>query len=601
MQPRVLAPLLATLLLPACPVAPTVYGDSQDGADEGPNEADAEVSTAASSDDATPLEDSGDTLAGGDVSDTDPSEGTRDDLPDVPLPDQLRFTEVAAAAGIDHIHSEFHGAGECLVDTVMPPLNNWFCSIDWSSGGAAAADFDQDGWVDLYVTRPYEPDLLYRNLGTGSFVDVAASVGLANQTHDIGAAWADVDNDGDLDLYVTTIGELRHKLFINHAGHFVDEAEARGAALLDGYVQTGTTAAFGDYDNDGWLDLYVGDWHTTAIGPQASHARLLHNRGEAQPGVFDDVTVQAGVDVDLVYQTADGGIDGTFVLSAGFADLDSDGWLDLLLPSDFDCSRLFWNQGEGSFLDTTWASGVGTDENGMGSAVADFDRDGDLDWFVTSITGPFKTGNRLYAYAGGRQFDDATDFAGVRNGDWGWGAAFLDQDNDADLDLVMTNGWNGTLYLEDPMVAWTNQGDGTMIPSPDELGFVDQHQGRALLTFDYDRDGDLDVFVANNAAAPLLLRNDTINANHWLQVDVRGTASNRDALGARVWVTAGGITQLHEVGTGSLYLGHSERVAHFGLGEASEVEQVRVVWPASGAELMLDDVAVDQRIGVIEP
>ncbi len=591
-------PFVALLL--ACPVAPTVYGESPlgvDSADENENEGFDTLPN--SDDDDAPLEAGGEAGGGGGEGDT----GRPNDAPTDPAIEQVVFTEVAAAAGINHVHSEFQTAGNCLVDTLMPPKQGWFCSIDWSSGGAAAADFDEDGWVDLYVTRPYAADLLYRNTGSGSFVDVAANVGLANQTHDDGAAWADIDNDGDLDLYVTTIGEPGHKLFINHAGHFVDEAQARGAALIDGHPQTGTTAVFGDYDNDGWLDLYVGDWHTTALGTQPSHSRLLHNRGEAQPGVFDDVTVQAGVDVDLVYQQSTGGIDGTFVFSAGFADMDSDGWLDLLLASDFGCSRLFWNQGEGNFLDTTFASGVGTDENGMGSAVGDFDRDGDLDWFVTSITGPLKTGNRLYAYAGDRQFVDVTDVADVRGGDWGWGAAFFDQDNDADLDLVMTNGWNGTLYLEDTMVGWTNQGSGSgsMVKSSPAVGFVDQHQGRAVVTFDYDRDGDLDVFVANNGAEPKLLRNDSITSNHWLQLDVRGTVSNRDAIGARVWLTAGGITQLHEIGGSSHYLGHSERIAHFGLGDASVVEQVRVVWPASGAELVLTNLAVDQRISAIEP
>ncbi|MFV8751817.1 CRTAC1 family protein [Nannocystaceae bacterium ST9] len=602
MDRRALA--LSLVLLPGCPVAPTVYAESTlagaDEAGEDPSEAglddDAAASEAGGLDDPLGEAESSDEASGEATEGPPPS-----DLPDDRPSEQIVFTEVAAAAGLDYVHSEFQSAGNCLVDTVTPPLQGWFCSIDWSSGGAAAADFDEDGWVDLFVTRPYAPDLLFRNQGDGSFVDVAASVGLADQTHHAGAAWADIDNDGDLDLYVTTIGEPGHELFVNHAGYFFEEAEARGAALIDGYPQTGTTPAFGDYDNDGWLDLYVGDWHTTAIGTQPSHARLLHNRGEAQPGMFDDVTIAAGVDVDLVHQQSQAGIAGTLVFSAGFADMDADGWLDLLLASDFGCSRLFWNQGDGAFLDTTFASGLGTDENGMGSAIGDWDRDGDLDWFVSSISGPIETGNRLYAYAGDRQFVDATDLAGVREGGWGWGAAFFDQDNDADLDLVMTNGWRGTLYLDDPMVAWTNPGDGAMVESPPAMGFVDQRQGRALLTFDYDRDGDLDVFVANGGAEPELLRNDSVTGNHWLQLDVRGTASNRDAIGARVWVTAGGITQVHEIGGSSHFLGHSERVAHFGLGGADEVEQVRVVWPASGAERVLNQLAVDQRVLVLEP
>lgn len=586
--------------LPACLVAPTVEGEAEGFVDADDERGEGEASEDPSESESGPIE-SGSSTALGESDERDASEGSPNDLPEPP-DEPTRFVEVAALAGIDHVQSAMATPGNCLVDTVNPAKQGWFCSIDWTSGGAAAADFDQDGWVDLYVTRPYEPDLLYRNQGDGTFVDVAASVGLGEQTHDIGAAWADVDNDGDLDLYVTTIGELAHKLFINHEGTFVDEAQARGADLDDGYPQTGTTPSFGDYDNDGWLDLYVGDWHTHVLGTQPSHARLLRNRGEGGPGEFDDVTLAAGVDVDGVYLGSNGGIDGTFVFSAGFSDLDGDGWLDLLLASDFGCTRLFWNQGEGSFLDTTLASGVGTDENGMGSTIGDYDGDGDLDWFVTSIIGPDnKTGNRLYAYAGDRHFVDATDAAGVREGGWAWGTAMFDHDNDGDLDLALTNGWSGTLYRDDAMVGWTNFGEGLMIDSSAALELGDTGQGRALLTFDYDRDGDLDMFVANNAGKPLLLRNEGGNDRRWLQVEVRGSASNRDGLGARVWVSAAGHTQMQEVGGPTHFLGHSERVLHFGLGLAGEVDQVRVVWPASGAEQILTSLAVDQRVTIVEP
>jgi hypothetical protein len=587
--------------LSACLVAPTVRGD--DEADTGADAASESESAASTSEGALP-----DLAADGAVtsaaseseSSTDTSETS--ETGELPPDEPTVFVEVAAQAGIDHHHGMMGTPGNCLVDTTNPPFEGWFCGIDWTAAGAAAADFDADGWVDLYVTRLYEPDLLYRNRGDGTFEDVAASVGLGGQTHHIGAAWADVDEDGDLDLYVTSVGELTHALFINHEGTFVDEALERGAALLDGYPQTGTTPSFGDYDNDGWLDLYVGDWHTHAIGTQPSHARLLHNRGAADPGVFDDVTLAAGVDVDAVYLDVENSLDGTFVFSPAFADLDADGWLDLVLTSDFGCSRLFWNQHDGTFVDGTLAAGVGSDENGMGTSLGDYDNDGDLDMFVSSITGPDnKTGNRLFEYVGAREFVDATDAAGVREGSWAWGASFLDHDNDGDLDLALTNGWNGTLYDADAMVGWTNLGEGHMIDTSLALGLDDVGQGRALLTFDYDRDGDLDLFVANNAGAPLLLRNEGGNDRRWLQVELRGHTSNREGLGARVWVTTRAGTQVREVGGPSYFLGHSERVLHFGLGEASEVEQVRVVWPASESEQIVTDLAIDQRITIEEP
>ncbi len=267
--------------------------------------------------------DSGESDSAGDFGD--------DDEPDLPLPDlppccvetEVRFTEVAIEAGIDHSHGlGFAPPGGCLIDTLVPPKEGFFCSIEWSAGGAAAADVDGDGWVDLYVTRVTEPGILYRNLGDGTFANVTASAGLAGIVHGSGAAFADVDNDGDLDLYITTISDLRHRLLINYGGWFVDEAAARGASLETGFPQTGTSAAFGDYDNDGWLDLYVGDWHTNAIGDQASHARLLRNRGASDPGSFDDVTDLVGVNVDDVHLESATPTVGTFVLSAGWSDLD---------------------------------------------------------------------------------------------------------------------------------------------------------------------------------------------------------------------------------------------------------------------------------------
>ncbi|MCB9751582.1 MAG: CRTAC1 family protein [Myxococcales bacterium] len=525
------------------------------------------------------------------------------------------FTEVARAAGLDYEHGPLNEAPDCLVDAIAKDEPGAYCAAEWGAGGAAAADYDGDGWIDLYVTRVAAPDLLFHNEGDGSFSERAAEVGLSVQAQTNGAAWADIDNDGDLDLYVTTIGELRHRLYINDGGAFTEQAEARGAALASALQHTGTTPAFGDYDLDGDLDLYVGEWRNhVSLGDAPSHSRLLRNLGPETPGFFEDVTEAAGVLVEDVWEQVDnnmGAIPGVFVFSPAFVDLDGDDWPELVLTSDFGASRLFWNQGDGSFVDGTVAALVGSEENGMGASFADVDDDGDLDWFVSSISATAKkTGNRLFLNNGDRTFSDATDAFGVRDGDWGWGVALFDPDNDGDLDAILTNGWPTGPYLVDPARLWVNtrppgaSGLSTTHELAPHAGLTSTAMGRALVTLDYDRDGDLDVFVANFAGAPSLYRNDTDNGNGWLRVRVRGTQSNRDGLGARVLVRReqGGPAQLHEYGGPTHFLGHSERVAHFGLGPGdAPVWEVVVRWPATGVEQVFHGVARDSELVVVEP
>ena len=521
------------------------------------------------------------------------------------------FTDVTSAAGISHT--------QWLDDD--PSV--FFGEPGHMSGGAAAGDFDGDGWVDLFFTRLDGADLLYRNRGDGTFEDVSAQAGFTSVLATNGAVWADLDNDGDQDLYVTALSSQRNYLYINDgAGGFTEQAVARSAEAPTGTDSSRLSPAAGDYDRDGYLDLFTSQWgpSSTDPGPLPPHAsRLLRNVGAAAPATFTDTTVAAGVDM-----AGTGPFERvTWGFAPRFTDLDNDGVTDLIVASDFGTSRLFWGDGDGTFTDGTATSGVGTDENGMGSTVGDYNGDGLLDWFVTSIFDAENTcategcnwgvtGNRLYENQGGRTFADATDAAGVRDGGWGWGTSFLDYDNDGDLDLAMTNGVRFPFvtadeqYENDLIRFWRN--DGGASPTYTEVaaieGVDDDGSGKGLLTLDYDRDGDLDFVVVNNSASPILYRNDSANSNAWLQIRTEGVDSNRDGIGARVTVvpdlSSPDEFQVREIDGGSNFLGQNERIAHFGFGDGlTSVDKVSILWP-SGHVQNLYDVSPNQLLDVLE-
>jgi len=525
----------------------------------------------------------------------------------VPTSAATTFVDVKSSAGIQHSqNATFH-------DPLQPKYR--------MTGGAAAGDFDGDGWVDLYFTRFDDTDVLYRNLGNGTFQDVTSSVFGSGHLSDVntnGAVWGDVDNDNDLDLYVTSFFSNRYHLFINDGnGGFAEDAVVRGAAVQGSDTHLGFSPTFGDYDSDGYLDLYVTEWRlkTDNSGGAVQNSRLLRNLGASQPGHFVDVTQAAGVAMDSVIPSNLAFDSQTF--TARFTDLDADGHPDLAIASDHHTSRLFWNNGDGTFTDGTASAGVGTDEFGMGSTVGDYDGDGDLDWFVTSIYedgDPLRDGNRLYRNDGNRTFADATDAAGVRNGAWGWGAAWFDYDNDGDLDLVEANGQDfsdtaaagsSVGFDNNPVKFWENDGTGVYTEKASTVGLTDTGSGKGLVTFDYDQDGDLDVLIVNNGAAPVLYRNDGGNANVWLIVDLSGSFSSSQGIGALVTVdpneSISGDEITREVDAGSHFLGQSESIAHFGLGTLSgTIDRVSIQWP-SGQVSEHMDVATGQRLILDEP
>ncbi len=539
-----------------------------------------------------------------------------------------RFRDVTAAAGLvlsgtsaGQTAERCPGGGRLagrfpdLAGNASDSFATEACQNERMTGGAAVGDVDGDGRLDIYVTRLDGPGVLFRNVGGGRFENWTAPAGLAAVTEpSSGALFADVDNDGDQDLIVTTYSGTRSYLFINDgAGHFSEEAGSRGVSLDDGTVHMGMSIGVGDYDRDGFVDLFTTEWRSPELAPGggATHARLLHNRGATAPGFFEDRTEQAGVSLIQPANPA-------WSFAAMFQDLDGDGWPDLAVTSDYRTSRLFWNRHDGTFVDGTHRAGVGSDENGMGSTIADYNHDGRPDWFVTGIFAAKdvcgsancalgRSGNRLFRNVGGRKFEDVTSTAGVRRGGWGWGAAFVDATNAGRADLVMASGFDFKLFRTlrqfraGPMRYWAER-DGHYDDVTARTG-LDAKDGKGLLVADFDGDGRQDVLVVSPGGRPTLFRNVTKSRNHWLSVTAEGTTSNRDGFGAIVTIrrTPGARPERQEIGTVTGFLGESERAAHFGLGPSGSVAEVRVFWPASGRENVQRNVPADRVLRVVEP
>ena len=470
------------------------------------------------------------------------------------------------------------------------------CEPERHTGGLAVGDVDRDGDLDLFVTRLDGPDRLLLNRGDGRFEDASVAWGIEGATASNGAAFVDVDRDGDLDLYVLTVAPPgaappndRYLFYLQQDGRFVEDGAARGLDFADGAGRAGASVAVGDYDRDGWPDLHLSEWRSTDHAGQPTHERLLRNRGAAAPGHFEDVTERAGVFLGGPQCAEDGTACIARSFASAFRDLDDDGWPDLAVVADFGRSRLFWNQGDGTFADAGEDAGIGTDENGMGSSFADLDGDGRLDWFVTSIAddpvacageacGWGASGNRLYRNLGGRRFEDATDRFGLRAGGWGWGAALVDLDHDGDLDAVMTNGYDAheteedAHFVSDRARLWVG-GAEPWHEVAARAGFDHVGQGRGLCAEDFDGDGDLDVVVADHGGDAHLFENRRGSERAWVRLRVE-YADGSVAYGAGVDVAG----QRRDVAARADFLCGSEPELHVGLGRRERVD-VRVRWP----------------------
>lgn len=494
------------------------------------------------------------------------------------------------------------------------------CAPERLASGAAAVDVNGDGLDDVVFTRIDGHPLLYLNAskpGQPTFVESSAGSGfdlIDGATNGVG--YADIDNDGDKDVALTGLATTQMFLMINDGtGKFTEEAVERGVAMVDGMPHAGMGVSFGDYDLDGWVDMHTNEWQSAIVSKVGvpSHSRLFRNLGgEGKPGVFEDVTEAVGARVDSV-------VDITWTFSSGFADFDGDRYPDLAVVADFNTTKMFWNNGDGTFTNSTYEANLGGEENGMGLAVGFTGNDQRPTMFISSIkstsdcpddSGLVGTGNRLYRYTGKRQFDDVTDLAGVRDGGWGWGASFIDATNTGSTDLVQAAGvdepWSqpSGCHAKDPVVYWRNDGTDIYDEVAAKVGITGTEPTKAVVVFDADADGRTDLLVTRDANTPLFFHNTTAVVGHRVDLRVSGTRSNRDAFGAIVSVTAtaGGPTKKYHVGTTGTYLSQDSSLLRIGLGGGVEpVHRIEVYFPLSEQTVVLTDVARDTTLDVVEP
>jgi hypothetical protein len=493
---------------------------------------------------------------------------------------------------------------------------------DVTSGGAAAGDCDGDGDIDLFITagdagtganRLYLNQLYLNRQGARGnplqFVDAAVQAGVAytrdsvrmqNYRHS-GPTFADMDGDGDLDLFLGALFGDPLKVFENDGDCRFRDVTANSPEIVAIEARHTISAAFGDYDLDGDLDMFLSHWGTHDsiydAHPVWTTEHLWENRHNVT-GRIEFVNVSVASSVSAITGTTRDHpdtmgdlqvLDLTFTPT--FARMDADEWPDIAIAGDYGTSQLLLNNRDGSFRDSGHAI-LRDAQFGMGSSLGDFDNDGDLDWFVTSIhhENSFMSGNRLFENlengTGMFGLHDSTDSADVAAGGWGWASCFLDINNDGFLDIYHVNGWPHEFerhtFSDDVTAVFVFNGTH-YVKGAATLGLDDRYSGRGAVCADFDEDGDVDILQLTTRLpnSGVLWENRTAAAgNNHIRVRLQGLAPNTEAAGARIYVTAGGVTQMREITIGSNYISQNPAVQHFGLGAAANVDSVRVVWPA---------------------
>lgn len=543
------------------------------------------------------------------------------------------FTEVSKQAGVNFVH---HAP---VLDPKLAPIMPEVASMGAS---VSIVDYNQDGWPDIYVTNSREGTMnaLYRNNHDGTFTDVAPQLGIADVNKpgtgvSMGAVWGDYDNDGYPDLFLIKWG--RPELFHNDHGHgFTRVSEEAGLPKW----MNANTATWLDYDGDGKLDLFVGGyynenidlWHlkTTRIMPDSfeyadngGRKYLYHNLGN---GKFDEVSAKLGIK------------SRRWALASGAADLSGTGHPDLFVANDYGVSELYVNDGK-RFHEEGEQTGVGfSPKSGMNVAFGDIFNQGKYSIYVSNISesGILIQGNNLWVPQEGTSlhYQNMARDLGVELGGWSFGAQFGDFNNDGNLDLFLTNGYisldrNKSYWYDFAKVAggnsaiigdaknwpafdgrslsgyqqkrvWLNDGAGKFIDIAHAVGVTDSHDGRAVAVADLWNNGALDVVVANQGGPLLIYKNHVDPAEKWIEFQLTGTRSNREAIGAEVTLYWNGQKQIQEVCAGSGFAAENDLRLHFGLGKTPAIEKAVIRWP-SGTIQTISQLAPDQLYKITEP
>ena len=537
----------------------------------------------------------------------------------------VQFVDVATSAGLTH-------------PSVYGGIDRKRFIIETNGAGVAWLDYDRDGWTDALVlsgTRLVDGERrdatfpageapsnrLYRNRGDGTFVDVTERTGLLRTGWASGVCAGDYDNDGWLDLYLTYYGQ--NVLYRNESGaSFKDATTEAGLATRD--VRWGSGCTFVDYDRDGRLDLFVSnylrlDLQTTPepgkgpnclwkgvpvnCGPKGLPTdtnRLFHNRGK---GVFADVSEASGI----------ARVTGRYPMTAAAVDLNDDGWTDIYVASDSTAAILYRNNRDGTFTDVALEAGAAYNEHGnaqagMGLAVGDINTDGRLDLLKTHFADDIPA---LYRGLAGGLFEDIATSAGlgVQNRHVEWGAGLPDLDNDGRPDIFYVTG-NVYPEVERALPQYPHRGPRIVFRNADGGRFEDvsgvsgpgattARSSRGAAFGDYDHDGDVDVLVMNMNEPPSLLRNDSRGKNAWVVIELEGVKSSRDGLGAIVRVTTGERVQAQAALSQASYYSHNDLRLHFGAGSATKIDRIEVRWP-SGVVDVMREVPVRQVIKIRE-
>jgi len=531
----------------------------------------------------------------------------------ISVPVTVRYADIRQSAGITFLQDSTQTEEKYYLETM--------------GTGVAWIDYDQDGLMDLFFVQSSATDIykparplrcaLYHNNGDGTFTDVTEKAGVGGEGHyGQGVAVGDFDNDGYPDLYVTGYGSavLYHN---NRDGTFTDVTTKAAVADNGGWS---TSAGWFDYDKDGWLDLLVTNYiewtpktnqwcgekrpgYRSYCHPgnyKGQKTKLYHNNHD---GTFSDVSDASGVSKPE-----------SKGMGVVLADFNNDGWTDIAIANDSWPNFLFINKHNGTFEDVSFSSGLAASEDGrfeagMGIDAADLEGDGWMDVYITHLD--FEL-NRLYRNNKNGTFDDATFRSGIGNNPEhysGVAMKFLDFDNDGWTDILQLNGamldniqlYHAGVPYKEPLLMYRNTGEGHFSKVSDSLGadFVRPIVGRGLATADFDNDGDIDIAINNRGDYPELLRNDGGNANHWLEVLLIGTRSNRDGIGSALKLSSEGFVLVEQSKGGMSYMSASDPRIHFGLGKHAKIDSLEITWP-SGQVDRLTNVPVDQIIAVKE-